>query len=87
MRELIDSIFAPVDRFFDMAINALGRFSIQQNRLIDLDSFFAPFSILGDSWVFLIKTVFATLFSVTAIFVVIQIRNLYLSFKEGVRWW
>jgi hypothetical protein len=87
VRNVIDSIFDPASRFFDSAFVYLHRFSIEKNRPIDLDSFFAPFAMMGSSWVLLIKAVFVSLLAVTGLFVATVIRDLYLQFKSGVKWW
>ncbi|WP_232700203.1 hypothetical protein [Brevibacillus daliensis] len=87
MRNLIDTIFGPVDRFISSALESLSKFAIERNRPIELDTFFAPFTVLGDNWVFLIKAVVLSLMTVTGLLVAVLIRNLYLYFKEGVKWW
>lgn len=87
MKDVIDSIFDPASAFLQIAISGLSRFSIEKNRPIDLDSFFAPFAMMGDSWVFLIKTGFVSLLALTGLFLATVIRDLYLNFKDGVKWW
>lgn len=87
MKKVIDSIFDPASRFLGQAISSLGKFSIEKNRPIDLDSFFAPFAMLGDSWVVLIKAVLISLLSITGLYLALVIRDLYLNFKGAVKWW
>lgn len=87
MRALLDSIFDPASDFLLEAIAGLSRFRVEQNRPIELDTFFAPFVMLGDNWVLLIKAVFVTLLALTGLLIATVGRDVYLMFKEGVKWW
>jgi len=85
--ELIDSIFDPASEFLQSAISGLAKFSIEKNRPIELDSFFGPFAMMGTYWVVLIKAVFLSLLGITGLFLSSVGRELYLKFKDGVKWW
>ena len=87
MRPLIDSIFNPVTQMLSSTKANLLRYAVERNKPIDLDSFFAPFALLGNDWVFALKAIMFSVFSVTVLFLAIAIRGIYLYFKEGVQWW
>ena len=87
MRNFIDSLFNPMSQFLQSIKTNLLQYSIQKNMLIDLDSFFSPFALLGPSWVLFIKTFVGSLFGITMLLIAIGLRGVYLYFKEGVKLW
>lgn len=87
MRNFIDSLFSPASSFLHGIRDSLLKFSIDRNKPIDLDSFFSPFALLGPMWVVLIKAILISIFSLTALFVAVGARGVYLYFKEAILWW
>lgn len=87
LRDLIDSIFAPVYGFLNFVLLKIQSVSLVASRGLNLDYFLGPVALLGPEWVGLIKTIIACITLLTVVFVSTKGFGLYLKFKEGVKWW
>lgn len=87
MMELIDTIFGPVQEVLIDVLTKLQTVSLVASRGIDLDKYLGWYSQLGSGWVMLFKMVVSSLLLLVTVYFAKRLYNVYLMFKEGVRWW
>lgn len=87
MEKFILQIFYPVTNFLNSALNYLDNVRLQPARLLNLDYFLGPVSILGPEWRSLIGAVIGSITILFMVFIAKGAYNLYLLFKQGVKWW
>lgn len=87
IEKFILQIFSPVTNFLNSALDYLDNIQLQPARFLNLDYFLGPVSMLGPEWRALISSVIGSITILTMVFIVKGIYNLYLMFKQGVKWW
>lgn len=87
IRDLVDSITGSAIQMLQDAFDRISSITLVAARGLNLDYFLGPVSMLGTPWVNLITSIVASIILIATVFVVRAIYNLYLRFKEGVRWW
>lgn len=87
LKSIIDTILGPVITFLNYALNNLNSVSMVADRGLNLDYYLGPIGALGANWVTLVKTLILCLSLLCLVFVSKTVYNIYLSAKEGVKWW
>lgn len=87
MEKFILQIFYPVTNFLNSALDYLNNVRLQPARALNLDFFLGPVSMLGPEWRQLIGAIIGSITILFMVFIVKGAYNLYLMFKQGVKWW
>lgn len=87
MEKFILQIFYPVTNFLNSALSYLDNVRLQPARFLNLDYFLGPISILGPDWRHLIGAIIGSITILFMVFIAKGAYNLYLLFKQGVKWW
>ena len=85
--DIVDSILGPVQSLLEASIGYLVNLQMVAARGIDLNYYLGWVGALGPGWVALVISVIASLFLLATVFVSRSVYNLYLGFKQGVKWW
>lgn len=86
-QRIVDTFFNPVIQFLVATRDRLDYISQVAARGLNLDYFLGPISMLGPEWRSLIGSVVACAFLLITILVARKGYSIYLSLKEGVKWW
>ena len=84
---IIDTIFDPIIQILVTARDRLDYISMVAARGLNLDYFLGPVSMLGPEWRALISSMVASTFLLITVLVARKGYGIYLSLKEGVKWW
>lgn len=87
LEKFIMGIFDPIYDFLGDTLSQLYQIQMQPQRYLHLDYFLGPISMLGPGWVALISSIIASLTIIFITFATKSLWNLYLQFKEGIKWW
>lgn len=86
-RDLVDSITGPAQQLLQSGIDRINSIPLVAARGLNLDYFLGPISMLGPAWVGLVKTVIGSIILIATVFFIRALYNLYLAFKQGIKWW
>ncbi|WP_134218694.1 hypothetical protein [Pelotomaculum sp. FP] len=86
-QRIVDTFFNPVIEVLVAARDRLDYISMVAARGLSLDYFLGPVSMLGPEWRALISSVVASAFLLITVLVARKGYGIYLSLKEGVKWW
>ncbi len=86
-QRIIDSVFDPVIRILITARDNLDAAALTASRGLNLDYYLGPISMLGWQWRTLVATIVASAFLILCVLVARKLYALYLSIKDGVKWW
>lgn len=86
-QRIIDSVFDPAIQILTAARDKLDNIALVAARGLNLDYFLGPISMLGWQWRTLIVSVVASAFLLLTVLVVRKLYALYLTLKDGVKWW
>lgn len=87
MRNLIDSVFAPVIGWLQMIIDNLRGVSVPLSRPFDLSNYVGYVSIFGPYWEMFVKQALLLLVVYLITYVVINNMGLIIKFKDMIKWW
>ncbi len=87
IEKFVLQIFSPVINYLSSALEYLNNIRLEPARALNLDYFLGPISMLGPEWRQLIGAIIGSITILFIIFIVKGAYNLYLLFKEGVKWW
>ena len=86
-QRIIDSIFNPVIQILVSARDHLDATALTAAKGLNLDYFLGPISMLGPPFRNLIFTIVASAFLILGVLTARKAYALYLSMKDGVKWW
>lgn len=86
MRALIDTIFSPVLAWLTSIYNQIQEMSVPLARPLDVSKYLGVFGYMG-AWTSFVTTAFALGFIYMVVFIVVSQRELFIRFKEIVKWW
>lgn len=86
-KNLIDNIFSVPIAILDLVKGKLTGASGLVAQGIDISSWLAPISILGPEWVKVVNAILSGSSLVFLFWIGKKVYNLYLDFKQGVKWW
>jgi len=86
-QRIVDTFFNPIIQILVTARDRLDYISHVAARGLNLDYFLGPVSMLGPEWRALIGSVVACAFLLITVLVARKVYGIYLSIKEGVKWW
>ncbi|MEL7656937.1 MAG: hypothetical protein AAGU75_13645 [Bacillota bacterium] len=86
-KSIVDSFLGPVQTILQSAINRLDQVSLVAARGLNMDYYLGPIMYMGAGWKALIGSVVASAFLLLVVLVSRKGYGLYLSLKEGVKWW
>ncbi|WP_018211188.1 hypothetical protein [Desulfitobacterium hafniense] len=84
---LVDSFLGPVQTILQSTISRLDQVSLVAARGLNMDYYHGPIMYMGAGWKALIGSVVASAFLLLIVLVSRKGYGLYLSLKEGVKWW
>lgn len=87
MHAIVDSILGPIKTLLQNALNYLGQIALVAGRGLNLDYFLGPIIMMGPGWQMLIGSIVSSAFLILVVLIVRTTYNLYLAFKQGVKWW
>lgn len=87
IEKFVLQIFSPVTNYLNSSLNYLSNVRLQPARALNLDYFLGPVSMLGPDWRQLIGAIIGSITILFIVFIVKGAYNLYLMFKQGVKWW
>lgn len=86
-QRIVDSFFNPAIDTLIAARDRLDNISMVAARGLNLDYYLGPVSMLGPEWKALIVSVVASAFLLVTVLMARKVYGIYLSLKEGVKWW
>lgn len=86
-QRIVDTFFNPIIQVLVAARDRLDYISMVAARGLNLDYFLGPISMLGPEWRGLLGSVVASTFLLITVLVAKKGYSIYLSLKEGVKWW
>ncbi|WP_232700220.1 hypothetical protein [Brevibacillus daliensis] len=86
-KNLIDQIFDFPTGMIDQAAQRISSASSVIGQGIDVSSWLAPISLLGESWVRVVNSLLAGVTFVMIVWISKKLFNVYLNAKNGVKWW
>jgi len=86
-KNLIDNIFSMPFAVLNMIKDKLQGASQLVAQGIDISAWLAPVSLLGPAWVKVINSITAGTTLVLTFWIAKRLYMLYVSFKEGTKWW
>lgn len=86
-KAIVDSFLGPVQTILQSTINRLDQVALVAGRGLNLDYYLGPIMYLGSGWKALIGSVVASAFLLLIVLTSRKGYGLYLSLKEGVKWW
>lgn len=86
-QQIIDTIFDPVIRILITARDNLDAATLTASQGLNLDYYLGPISMLGWQWRTLVATIVASAFLILCVLVGRKVYGLYMSIKDGVKWW
>lgn len=86
-QRIVDTFFDPIIQILVAARDRLDYISLVAARGLNLDYFMGPVSMLGPEWRSLIGSIVSSAFLIITVLVAKKGYNLYLSLKDGVKWW
>lgn len=86
-KNLIDNIFSLPESIIELVKGKLVGASNLVAQGIDISAWLAPVSILGLNWVRVINALLAGATLVFTFWIAKKVYNLYLLYKQGVKWW
>lgn len=87
MRNLIDTIFAPVLGWLNDIYYRLIALSVPASRPLTLGNYFGYFDWLGPHWKLLITTCCTLAFIYLLVYLIRTQSGLFLKFKDFIQWW
>ncbi len=87
MKDIVDSIIGPVQQFLNNAIDRMQDIQLVAERGLNLNYYLGPITHLGSGWTALVMSLIGSLILLSVIFLVRSGYNIYLNFKQGVKWW
>lgn len=84
---IIDSFLGPVQTILSDTVNRLDNIALVAGRGLNMDYFLGPIMLLGSGWQMLMSAIVSSAFLLLVILVARKGYGLYLSLKEGVKWW
>ncbi|MNC20245.1 hypothetical protein D3C81_1001780 [compost metagenome] len=87
MRNLIDTIFAPVLAWLNGIADRLSDLSVPVSRPLILGRYFGYFSWLGPYWTTFITTTCTLAFIYMIVYFIRSQSDLFLRFKNMIKWW
>lgn len=87
IEKFILQIFYPVSNFLNSSLDYLDNVKMQPARALNLDYFLGPISMLGPEWRQLVGAVIGSITILFMVFIAKGAYNLYIMFKQGVKWW
>jgi len=87
MKDIVDSIIGPIQLFLNNAIERIQDIQLVAERGINLNYYLGPITHMGTGWTALIMSLISSLILIAVIFLVRTGYNIYINFKEGVKWW
>ena len=87
MIALIDTVFSPVLNWLTQIYNYLINVNIPTFHALNLGNIFRPLNMISPAWSFLISNVFVMAVAYLIIHLVIGGSDLYLRFKNSIKWW
>jgi hypothetical protein len=86
-QRIIDTIFDPVIQILVSARDHLQSAAMVAAQGLNLDYFLGPIAMMGWQWRALVSSIVASAFLLLTILVVRKGYGIYLSLKDGVKWW
>lgn len=87
MGNAIRALFAPGAAFLTLARDRLSDVAMSARVGIDIGKYVAPVRVLGPGFALMIQTLIAGAILAVVLLGARAAFGLYLSFKEGIRWW
>jgi len=86
-KNFIDNIFSMPENILNLVMDKLDGASNLVAQGINVSDWLSPISLLGPEWTKVVNALFAGATLVFSTWIAKRVYALYLSFKEGVRWW
>lgn len=83
----IDSFMNPPLQFLQLVVNYLSSVALVAGNGINLSDYISWIGLLGSAWVKVLNSLLASFGLVLVVFVAQRVYRLYISFKEGIKWW
>lgn len=87
LQRIVDTILGPIITILTQARDHLDAVSTVAARGLNLSYFLGPVSMLGPQWRTLIVSIILSATLLLTVFVARRLYAMYLSLKEGVKWW
>lgn len=86
-KNLIDNIFSVPEAILNLIKGKLTGASNLVAQGLDVSAWLSPIAILGPDWVRVVNAILSGASLVLVFWIGKKVYNLYLNFKQGVKWW
>lgn len=87
IRSWIDSIFAPMHAFLDMAIEQLQQAQAVTAQGLNFGQYFSVFGDLPTAWQMVLNSLLISMGLIGGLFILRSILRVYFAKKDAVKWW